>query len=79
MICSAKIYNKFDAVIKNYKIFKKCVFKGFCHKKSEAETSQIVVGEGGLEPPNGFPDRFTVCCNCHYATPPRMKELFVFV
>ena len=30
------------------------------------------VGEGGLEPPNGYPDRFTVCCNCHYATPPKM-------
>ena len=30
----------------------------------------LEVGEGGLEPPNGFPDRFTVCCNCHYATPP---------
>ena len=28
------------------------------------------VGEGGLEPPNSSEDRFTVCCNCHYATPP---------
>ena len=28
------------------------------------------VGEGGLEPPNSSEDRFTVCCNCHYATSP---------
>ena len=28
------------------------------------------VGEGGLEPPNSSEDRFTVWCNCHYATPP---------
>ena len=28
------------------------------------------VGEGGLEPPNSSEDRFTVCCNCRYATPP---------
>ena len=30
----------------------------------------LFVGEGGLEPPNSSEDRFTVCCNCHYATPP---------
>ena len=29
-----------------------------------------LVGEGGLEPPNSSEDRFTVCCNCRYATPP---------
>ena len=42
-------------------------------KKAKPEL-RLDVGEGGLEPPNGYPDRFTVCCNCHYATPPRMKE-----
>ena len=31
------------------------------------------VGEGGLEPPNSSEDRFTVCCNCHYATPPSIS------
>ena len=30
----------------------------------------LFVGEGGLEPPNSSEDRFTVCCNCRYATPP---------
>ena len=30
----------------------------------------VLVGEGGLEPPNSSEDRFTVCCNCRYATPP---------
>ena len=35
---------------------------------------RLTVGEGGLEPPNGFPDRFTVCCNCHYATPPDISN-----
>ena len=39
-------------------------------QKRPFQRSFEVVGEGGLEPPNGFPDRFTVCCNCHYATPP---------
>ena len=39
-------------------------------QKKTVETVLDFVGEGGLEPPNGFPDRFTVCCNCHYATPP---------
>ena len=29
-----------------------------------------VVGEIGLEPMNSEEDRFTVCCNCRYATPP---------
>ena len=48
---------------------------GFCcgfgrYKKRPKQGPQLDVGEGGLEPPNGFPDRFTVCCNCHYATPP---------
>ena len=28
------------------------------------------VGESGLEPLNSEEDRFTVCCNCRYATPP---------
>ena len=28
------------------------------------------VGKGGLEPPNSSEDRFTVCCNCRYATSP---------
>ena len=32
--------------------------------------SNIFVGVGGLEPPKPEGDRFTVCCNCHYATPP---------
>ena len=44
------------------------------HKKRPLRQSWLLVGEGGLEPPNGFPDRFTVCCNCHYATPPEMNE-----
>ena len=29
------------------------------------------VGEIGLEPMNSEEDRFTVCCNCRYATPPK--------
>ena len=33
------------------------------------------VGEGGLEPPNSSEDRFTVCCNCHYATSPAISTL----
>ena len=41
-----------------------------CHKKRANSLTRDRVGKGGLEPPNGFPDRFTVCCNCHYATPP---------
>ena len=40
------------------------------HKKTKPRLRLTCVGEGGLEPPNGYPDRFTVCCNCHYATPP---------
>ena len=28
------------------------------------------MGKGGLEPPNSSEDRFTVCCNCRYATSP---------
>ena len=28
------------------------------------------VGKSGLEPLNSEEDRFTVCCNCHYATSP---------
>ena len=32
------------------------------------------MGEGGLEPPNSEEDRFTVCCNCHYATLPLWKR-----
>ena len=32
------------------------------------------VGEGGLEPPNSSEDRFTVCCNCHYATSPTISS-----
>ena len=32
------------------------------------------VGEGGLEPPNSSEDRFTVCCNCRYATPPSSMQ-----
>ena len=31
-----------------------------------------VVGKGGLEPPNSSEDRFTVCCNCRYATSPSL-------
>ena len=30
----------------------------------------LLVGEIGLEPMNSEEDRFTVCCNCRYATPP---------
>ena len=33
------------------------------------ERTFTFVGEGGLEPPNSEEDRFTVCCNCRYATP----------
>lgn len=40
--------------------------------------SLAFVGEGGLEPPNSSEDRFTVCCNCRYATPPISNELFWF-
>ena len=40
-------------------------------KKRIAFATRFLVGEGGLEPPNSSEDRFTVCCNCHYATPPR--------
>ena len=29
-----------------------------------------LVGKSGLEPLNSYEDRFTVCCNCHYATSP---------
>ena len=36
------------------------------------------VGEGGLEPPNSSEDRFTVCCNCRYATPPRFFALQIY-
>ena len=32
------------------------------------------MGEGGLEPPNSEEDRFTVCCNCRYATLPSNIE-----
>ena len=43
-----------------------CVLK----QKKHFVWSASFVGEGGLEPPNSSEDRFTVCCNCHYATPP---------
>ena len=33
-----------------------------------------VVGKGGLEPPNSSEDRFTVCCNCRYATSPLLLK-----
>ena len=33
------------------------------------------VGKGGLEPPNSEEDRFTVCCNCRYATPPYFTDV----
>ena len=48
--------------------------KVWTQKKDRTSSLQFWVGEGGLEPPNGFPDRFTVCCNCHYATPPMIKN-----
>ena len=32
----------------------------------------LFVGKGGLEPPNSSEDRFTVCCNCRYATSPSL-------
>ena len=32
--------------------------------------SNRFVGKSGLEPLNSEEDRFTVCCNCHYATSP---------
>ena len=54
---------KTPILIKNYLSF------DIDNKKAKLQAS-LCVGEGGLEPPNGFPDRFTVCCNCHYATPP---------
>ena len=78
-IGSAKIYNKFDAMTKFLEIFEKCGLQCPRHKKKRSLKLRLDVGEGGLEPPNGFPDRFTVCCNCHYATPPRMKELLSLI
>ncbi len=48
--------------------------QGEGYKTKKALERASCVGEGGLEPPNGFPDRFTVCCNCHYATPPAIKR-----
>ena len=60
---------------------KKNVKKQFCRRgrplllrQRFCPSNVMKVGEGGLEPPNGFPDRFTVCCNCHYATPPELTE-----
>ena len=38
------------------------------------ERTFTFVGEGGLEPPNSEEDRFTVCCNCRYATLPSNSE-----
>ena len=49
------------------------------HEKRRSVILRLGVGEGGLEPPNGYPDRFTVCCNCHYATPPKRKELLSLI
>ena len=46
-----------------------CVLK----QKKHFKRSAFFVGEGGLEPPNSSEDRFTVCCNCHYATPPNLS------
>ena len=40
-----------------------------------AKKVNFFVGEGGLEPPNSSEDRFTVCCNCRYATPPMIFAL----
>ncbi len=34
------------------------------------------VGKSGLEPLNSEEDRFTVCCNCHYATSPFWFPMF---
>ena len=34
------------------------------------------VGKSGLEPLNSEEDRFTVCCNCHYATSPLIPMPF---
>lgn len=36
-----------------------------------------VVGKSGLEPLNSEEDRFTVCCNCHYATSPCVSRQLV--
>ena len=35
-----------------------------------------LVGKSGLEPLNSEEDRFTVCCNCHYATSPLLSRCF---
>ncbi len=34
-----------------------------------------LVGKSGLEPLNSEEDRFTVCCNCHYATSPFFPDV----
>ncbi len=34
----------------------------------------MVVGVDGLEPTIPYGDRFTVCCNSHYATPPFLSR-----
>ena len=44
--------------------------KNLYKQKKHSISEVFSVGEGGLEPPNSSEDRFTVCCNCHYATPP---------
>ena len=72
--CSAKIYNYFNAMTNNQIIFCYEDYLGVFPQKKRDPMPRLVVGEGGLEPPNGYPDRFTVCCNCHYATPPDIKE-----
>ena len=77
-IGSAKIYNIFIALTKKLEIYEKCDLGGLKQKR-RSQRLRIDVGEGGLEPPNGFPDRFTVCCNCHYATPPDIKEPLSFL
>ena len=45
-----------------------------CFNKSKRTNFYFFVGEGGLEPPNSEEDRFTVCCNCHYATLPHLES-----
>ena len=37
-----------------------------------------LVGEVGLEPTKPKGGRFTVSCNCHYATPPSRREFKVY-
>ena len=50
--------------------------EGYRSTKWATSASLKVVGKSGLEPLNSEEDRFTVCCNCHYATSPLIPMPF---